>query len=286
MYLVAGATGNVGGELVRILAGAGERVRALSRAGRRDGLPAGVEAVAGDLDQPESLADALAGVRGMFLLAGYQDMPGLLDTVRRAGVERVVLLSGGSAEIGDMNNAISAYMIRSETAVKDSGVPWTILRPRGFMSNTFQWLPQLRAGDLVRAPFAGVRAAVIDPHDIAAVAAEALRADGQRTDEQRTDEHQGRIYDLTGPESLLPADRVAVLARVLGRDLRFEGQSNDEARVEMSAAMPARYVKAFFEFYVEGTLDDSTVLPTVQEVLGRPPRTFEQWAVAHADEFR
>jgi uncharacterized protein YbjT (DUF2867 family) len=286
MYLVAGATGNVGGELVRILAGAGERVRALSRAGRRDGLPAGVEAVAGDLDQPESLADALAGVRGMFLLAGYQDMPGLLDTVRRAGVERVVLLSGGSAEIGDINNAISAYMIRSETAVKDSGVPWTILRPRGFMSNTFQWLPQLRAGDLVRAPFAGVRAAVIDPHDIAAVAAEALRADGQRTDEQRTDEHQGRIYDLTGPESLLPADRVAVLARVLGRDLRFEGQSNDEARVEMSAAMPARYVKAFFEFYVEGTLDDSTVLPTVQEVLGRPPRTFEQWAVAHADEFR
>jgi hypothetical protein len=78
---------------------------------------------------------------------------------------------------------------------------------------------------------------------------------------------------------------VAVLAGVLGRALRFEAQPDDEARSEMSAAMPPEYVDAFFSFYADGTLDESPVLPTVHELTGRPPRTFEQWARAHADAF-
>jgi hypothetical protein len=54
----------------------------------------------------------------------------------------------------------------------------------------------------------------------------------------------------------------------------------------MSAQMPSEYVDAFFDFYVEGSLDESQVQPTVREVLGREPRTFEQWAAANADAFR
>jgi uncharacterized protein YbjT (DUF2867 family) len=276
MILVTGATGNVGGELVRALVDAGEDVRALSRGAQASALPAGVEGVAGDLNRPESLAGALAGVRAMFLLPGYEDMPGVLAEMRRAGAERVVLLSGGSAGDGDMSNAISRYMIVSETAVRESGVPWTILRPTGFMSNALQWAPQLRAGDVVRAPFANVRIAVIDPYDIAAVAASALLSG----------DHEGRVYTPTGPESTLPAQRVEVLGRVLGRELRFEAQPDAEARAEMSASMPTEYVDAFFSFYVDGTLDESQVRPTVEQVTGRRPRTFEQWATAHADAFR
>jgi hypothetical protein len=98
--------------------------------------------------------------------------------------------------------------------------------------------------------------------------------------------HEGRTYRLRGPERLLPADRVRVLAALLGRDLRFEPQSDAEAREEMGRSMPAEYADAFLSFYGEGTLDESEVLPTVLEVTGRPPRTFEQWAVAHADAFR
>jgi uncharacterized protein YbjT (DUF2867 family) len=275
MILVAGATGNVGGELVRVLADAGEAVRALSRR-PTPRLPEGVEGVVGDLDRPESLADVLDGVGGVFLLSGYKDMPGLLAEVRRAGVGRVVLLSGSSAEGGDMGNAISRYMMLSEAVVRESGVPWTVLRPSGFMSNALRWTPQLRAGDVVRAPFAGVRVAAIDPHDIAAVAAEALTSAG----------HEGRIYRLSGPEPLLPADQVRVLAAVLGRSLKFEGQPDAEARSEMEAVMPTEYVDAFFSFYVEGTLDESKVYPTVEEVTGRKPHTFEQWAIAHAGAFR
>jgi uncharacterized protein YbjT (DUF2867 family) len=276
MILVTGATGNVGSEVVSALAVAGEQVRALVRDRSKATLPAGAEPVAGDLNKPETMTDALAGVSAAFLLPGYADMPGLLARIREAGAERVVLLSGGSAAGGDMSNAVSRYMIQSEQAVQDSGLPWTIVRSNAFMSNALRWLPQLAAGDVVRVPFPAVRAAAIDPYDIAAVAASALR----------TAEHEGRTYLVSGPESLLPADQVAVLATMLGRDLRCEGLTNEEARAEMEASMPVEYVDAFFSFYVDGTLDESQVEPTVQQVTGRPPRTFEQWARAHADAFR
>jgi uncharacterized protein YbjT (DUF2867 family) len=274
MLLVTGATGNVGAEVVRALIDAGEPVRALTRSA--GALPAGVEAVTGDLNRPDSLADALAGVRGVFLLPGYEDMDGVLAAIRAAGVERVVLLSGSSAATGDTSNAVTAYMMRSEAAVKESGLAWTILRPFGFMSNALRWLDQLREGDVVREPFADVPVAVIDPGDIAAVAASALQADG----------HEGRTYVLSGPKALLPADRVAILGAAIGRALRLEALSDADARAKMSAEMPAEYVDAFFDFYVDGNLDESQVQPTVQEILGRAPRTFEQWVAAHADAFR
>ena len=274
MLLVTGATGNVGAEVVRALADAGEPVRALTRSA--GALPAGVEAVPGDLNRPDSLSDALAGIRGVFLLPGYEDMDGVLAAMRDAGVERVVLLSGSSAASGDTSNAVTAYMLRSEAAVTGSGIPWTILRPFAFMSNALRWRDQLRGGDVVREPFAGVPVAIVDPHDIAGVAASALRADG----------HDGRTYVLSGPEALLPADRVRILGAALGRELRLEALSDADARVKMSAEMPAAYVDAFFDFYVDGNLDESQVQPTVEAVLGRAPRSFEQWAAAHADAFR
>lgn len=276
MIVVTGATGNVGGEIVRALAGAGERVRAVVRPGREQALPAGVEAAAGDLNEPDSLRPALSGARGLFLLPGYQNMAATLALARESGVERVVLLSGGSADGGDPANAVSRYMMESEQAVRDSGLAWTFLRPAAFMTNTYEWLPQLRTGDVVRAPFAGVRIASIDPADIAAVAAVALTSDG----------HAGKAYPLSGPEPLLPADRVRILGEVLGRDLRLDPEPDAEARARMLSEMPERYVDAFFRFYVDGTLDESVVHPTVERVTGRPPATFREWAVAHADAFR
>ncbi|SNT60205.1 Uncharacterized conserved protein YbjT, contains NAD(P)-binding and DUF2867 domains [Actinomadura meyerae] len=274
MILVTGSTGNIGSELVDILAAGGEPVRALVRkppASPRDG----VEYVTGDLDDPASLRPALTGATGLFLLPGYRDMPGVLAEARRAGVSRVVQLSGGSAGSGDLSNAVSRYMILTERAVRDSGLPWTILRPSAFMSNALRWLPQLRAGDTLRLPFAHVRAAAVDPRDIAAVAAKALLEDGR----------EGQIYYPTGPEPLLPSEQVAILGEVLGRDLRFEAQPDDEARAEMREQMPIEYVDAFFDFYVDGSLDESVVRSTVQDVTGVPPRTFRQWARAHAADF-
>ena len=276
MILVTGAAGNIGGELVRALAEAGQPVRALARSAASDRFPSVVEIAAGDLNDPASLSSALDGAHGVFLLPGYADMPGVLAAARRAGVRRVVQLSGMSAGSGDMTNAITAYMVMSEQAARESGLAWTIVRPAMFMSNALQWLPQLRAGDVVRAPFGHARAAVIDPADIAAVAARALTTPG----------HEGRVYEVSGPESLTAGERVAILGAALGRALRFEAQPDEAARAEMSATTPEKYVDAFFDFYAGGSLDESKVLPTVQDVTGRPARTFTQWATAHADSFR
>ena len=276
VILVTGATGNAGGAVVRALANSGEQVRAVVRDVNRAPLPAGVEQVAGDLNEPGTLLPHLEGITAAFLLAGYEGLEETLANMRRAEVERVVLLSSSAAPSGDLTNAVARYHVLSERAVRDSGLRWTFLQPNTFMTNTFQWLPQLHRGDVIRAPFADVNVATIDPDDIGAVAAVALTSDA----------NDGRALRLSGPESLSPADRVAILAKTLGRELRFEAQSNEDARAEMNAAMPAEYVDAFFRFFVDGDLDESAVLPTVREVTGRAPRSFEAWARAHADALR
>lgn len=268
MIVVAGATGNVGREVVRCLTEAGEPVRALTR------NPAAVPfGVAGDLTDPSTLRPAFAGATALFLLSGYS--PDIFTVAREAGVRRVVLLSGGSAETGDRGNAVARYMIDTEEALRASGLGWTMLRPRMFMTNALQWSAQLGAG-VVRAPWPDVASAVVDPADIAAVAASALTSA----------RHDGREYPVTGPAALRPAERVRILADALGREIRYEPQPDDEARAEMSAQMPAEYVDAFFSFYSDGKLDEATVFPTVEEVTGRPPRSFSEWAHANAARFR
>ncbi|MEU1479805.1 NAD(P)H-binding protein [Streptomyces sp. NPDC005760] len=277
MFLVTGATGNVGAGLVRALAESGERVRAVSRSGRGDGLPAGVEAVAGDLNRPETVRSALEGVRGLFLMPGYGGQRQILADARAAGVRRVVLLSGLSAGTGDRENAVAGYLLAAEDEVRGSGLAWTFVRPTSFMTNALRLAEQIRAGDTVRLPFPDARTTDIDPYDIAQVALRALLSD----------EFAGSVLEVTGPQALLPADRVRILGEALGRNLRAVGLGPEEARAEMAAAgMPKPYADAFFGFFVDGTLDESVVLPTVEQVTGRAPRTFAEWARDHVKAFR
>jgi uncharacterized protein YbjT (DUF2867 family) len=273
--LVTGATGNVGGELFELLRQAQQDVRALVRDPSRTPLPAGADVVLGDLDQPASIARAAAGVRGVFLLGGRRDMPGLLAELRTAGVEHVVLLSSRSVIGGVPGNAIADMWASSEAALRASGLAWTILRPSGFMSNVLRFQEQLRAGSVVRAPFADVPIALIDPFDIAAVAAAAL---SDRA-------YLSQSLELSGPVALLPEVQVELLSRALGRPLRFERLSEEETRAELARVFPPRFVDAQLRFFVDGEFDDARVVSTVHDVLGRPPRSFEQWAQAHARAF-
>jgi uncharacterized protein YbjT (DUF2867 family) len=273
MILITGATGNIGGATLAALVASGTPVRALSRTERS--WPEGVEGVTGDLDDADSLIRVADGVDAVFLLSGYAGTERLLAALAAAGAARAVLLSGSSAPSGDMGNAVARYQIESERIVRASGLEWTVLQPNSFMSNALEWVPQLAAGDVVRGPFGPVPIATIDPADIGAVAALALTQPG----------HAGRVYRLSGPESLLREEQVAILGRVLGRELRWEGWSNEQARRELEAQMPKPYVDAFFAFFVDGLIDESTVLPTAAELLGRPPRTFEAWARANAAAF-
>jgi uncharacterized protein YbjT (DUF2867 family) len=273
--LVMGATGNVGGELVRQLLEAGADVRAAVRDRERAGLPNGAEIVVADFDRPETVGAAASGARRAFVLGGRRDMPGLFAALAAAGVEHVVLLTSRSVIGGVAGNAITDLWTSSEDAVRASGLSWTILRPSGFMSNALRWLPELRRGDTVRAVFADVAIAAIDPDDLAAVAAAALT--GRVPD--------SRALELSGPIALLPADQLALLGRVLGRDLRLQPLVGEDARAELARLFPPAFVDAQLRFFADGEFDDSRVVSTVPELLGRPARTFEQWAAAHAAAF-
>ena len=253
----------------------GHSVRAIVRDGSNPpDLGEDVETFAGDLRDAETLRPALVGVDGVFLLSGYDD-DGLVREMRAADVSRAALLSSSAAPTGDLSNAVAAYHIRSERAVEQSGIPVAFLRPNSFMSNALRWLPQIRSGAAIREPFADVAIATNDPRDIAAVATVALLEDAPKS----------RAYRISGPEALRAHERVAILSEALGRQLPFESLSNDAARRNLSANMPPEYVDAFFEFLVEGSIDETTVLPTVADVTGRPPRTFQEWAQEHAGEF-
>jgi uncharacterized protein YbjT (DUF2867 family) len=276
VILVTGATGNAGGGVVNGLLELGADVRGLVRDGSESKLPNGVEPAVGDLNNPQSLRGPLDGVSAVFLLSGYDGIEESLALMRDAGVERVVLLSSSAAPSGKLDNAIARYHILSEEAVSESGLPWTFLRPNSFMSNALRWLPQLKDGDVVHAPFAEVAISTIYPDDVGAVAARALT----------TNEHEGKTYRVSGPEALRPAEQVAILAKFSGRDLSFQVQTDEEARAEMEQAMPKEYVDAFFEFFADGLVDETTVHPTVKQVTGRDPRTFEEWAEANAGAFR
>ncbi len=270
MILVTGATGNVGHEVVQALSAQGERVRAVAR--RADDRSAGpdVEVAAVDLQDADAVVPALAGVTRVFLLGTFAT-PALLRHVRSAGVEHVVLLTSRCVVGGRPDNAITRMWLDAEAAVRAAGVGWTVLRPSGFHSNALRWRPQLRRGEVVRAPWPDVPIASIDPADIAAVAATALTRPVQ----------ENRALVLSGPRPLRPGDQVTALAGVLGRPLRYEPLSDDQARAEMLADTPAEVVDAFFRFFTDGEFDDSRVVDTVHELTGRPARTFEDWATEH-----
>jgi uncharacterized protein YbjT (DUF2867 family) len=274
MILVTGATGNVGSELVDALLERGTEVRALVRAPERATLPAGVDVSAGDLSTQARLTAALTDVRQVFLLGAFATNA-LLEALRSAGVEQVVLLTSRCVVGGSPDNAITRMWLDAEAVVRDSGISSTVLRPAGFQSNALRWLPQLRRGDVVRAPWPQVPIAAIDPADIAAVAAAMLTGSGP----------DRNAITLSGPQPLTPGDQVATLAAVLDRRLRYEPLSDEDARAELRADTPEPFIDAFFRFYSDGEFDDSLVVDTVQQMTGQPPRTFEQWAEAHASAF-
>jgi uncharacterized protein YbjT (DUF2867 family) len=274
MIVVSGATGNVGRPLVRALAAAGEPVVAVARTVSAPDVPDGVRHVRADLTDPATLAPALDGAEALFLLTSGEhlarggDLGGALRAARDAGVRRVVLLS--SQGVGTGRHAPG-----TEEAVTRSGLEWTVLRPGGFASNALRWAASVRAGRTVAAPFGDVALPVVDPVDIAGVAAAALREPG----------HGGRTYVLTGPAPVSPRQQVAAIGEALGEPVRFVEQTREEAKALMLRFMPEPVVESTLDILGAPAEAEQRASPDVERVLGRPARAFTEWARENATAF-
>jgi uncharacterized protein YbjT (DUF2867 family) len=277
MILITGATGNIGRHVVAELVARGLDVRALTRDPGRAALPAGAEVVAGDLARPETLPAALDGADSVFLFAVPGSGPAFVRAASAAGVRRVVLLSSAAVddEIIGPDNPIAEYHAEIEDALRTSGLEWTFLRPGGFATNTLMWAAQTRHGDVVRGAYAQAKSAPIHEADIADVAVKALTTDG----------HASAVYRLTGPEPLTQGDQARILGEVLGRPIRFEEVPADGVRQAMSAHTPAPILAAIFSVWESSIGRPALVTQVVEEVTGKPARTFAQWATDHAAEF-
>lgn len=274
--LVTGATGHVGRVVVDRLLEAGEPVRALTRRPDTAGLPAKAEVVAGGLTSADDLpGDVFAGVDRMYLFPMPESITGVMARAAGAGVRRVVTLSALAVEMNGGDNHLADRHLAVERAVEETGVEWTHLRPGPFAVNALAWAPSIRAEGVVRAAYGASHQAPIHEADIAEVAVAALLEDG----------HAGVAYALSGPESLTQTARVAAIGAAIGREIRFEEQAPEDARAQMRTYMPPPVADMMLEYMANGVGNPAPIFPAVQDVLGRPGRTFARWAADHAADF-
>lgn len=163
-----------------------------------------------------------------------------------------------------------------EEAVRGSGLAWTILRPGGFASNACAWAESVRAERSVAAPFGDVGIPVIDPADIAEVAAVALGKD----------EHDGHVYELNGPAAITPRQQAEAIGAALGEPVRFVELTREEAHVRMAAFLPEPVVETTLAVLGKPNAAELRLSPDVERILGRAPRSFAGWAYRNVKAFR
>ncbi|WP_405991987.1 SDR family oxidoreductase [Streptomyces sp. NBC_00986] len=287
MIVVTGATGNIGRPLTRALAGAGQQVTAVSRHAPtatptgKASLPDGVRHVAADLAEPAGLEPALAGAKALFLLlsgdlhATGANPADIIGVAEAAGVRRVVLLSTQGVSTRPFG-ATRVAMRALEDVLRESGLEWAILRPGGFASNALWWAESIRAQGVVAAPFGDIGVPIVDPADIAEVAAACLL----------DDQHTGGVCELTGPEVITPRGQAEAIAAALGSPVRFHDLTREEAKAAMSRSMPAELAEDTLTILGSPSPAELRISPDVERVLGRAPRPFADWAARHVDAFR
>ncbi len=280
IFLITGATGDVGSKVVEHLLQHGDRPRVFVRdaAKARSLFGDRVDIFAGDLADAASLKAALDGADTLFLVNSGPRIPMLNELAARsaksAGITHLVKLSSLDVELG---LAIGAWHERGEAAIRASGIPYTFVRPTGFMSNLLAWAHSVKAEGVVRASTGDGRRPFIHTADIAAVAAAALT----------TRRYAGETLAITGPEALSFSEITERIGATIGRRLQFQSISDEEAGQRFSAtgASPEEVEAhiALWRAIREGRV--ATVTDEVQRILGREPKALDQWIIENAATF-
>ena len=282
--LVIGATGCVGSHVVDELLGRGVPVRAFVRDRARAAtvLDGRVEPAVGDVGDPVSVRAALVGVERVFLCTPnhpqqVEHETNVIDAAAGARVRRLVKIGANGAQIGSPVAFWDAHG-RIEAHLRQSGVPAVVLHPTSYMSNLLAAAHAVAHEGTLFAPAGGAKVAVIDPRDVAAVAAVVLTADG----------HEGRTYPLTGPHAVTHHDVAHQLCAVAGRPVEYVDVPDEAAREGMlQAGVPAWMAEQLVGLWRElrrGAADTTT--DVVRVLTGQEPRTLTRFLRDHAAAFR
>jgi len=279
--LVIGATGNIGREVVCQLIATKVPARALTRNPESANLPSEVEVVRGDLTIPDTLDGPLDDVDRVFLVwtAAPAAVGPALDRIAKYA-KQVVFLSSPhhtAHPFFQQPNPVATLHAEIERQIEASRCRWTFLRPGMFAANAQNWwAATIRKGNVVRWPYAEAPTAPIHERDIAAIAARALCEDG----------HEGKEYVLTGPQSLSQREQVSTIGDGIGRPVRLEEISPEEARRELLPLMPLPAINMLLNAWAAAISQPAYVTSTVADLTGTPARTFHDWVVDHSAEFR
>ena len=256
--LVLGATGKTGSRIATRLEEKGQIVR---RGTRNSETPF-------DWAKPQTWPAILDGVSAAYI-SYFPDIafPGAVEQVeafttlaREKGLQRLVLLTGRG----------EFHAERAEEVVRNSGVPFTIVRAAWFAQNFSEGalLDPVMAGFLPM-PAGDVREPIIDVDDIADVAVAALTEDG----------HAGELYEVTGPRLMTFADMAAELSRAMGRTVQYLPISFEDFHAEIAKANGEMIADVITDIARE-TLDgrNAILADGVQRALGRAPRGFADFA--------
>ncbi|WP_160847373.1 SDR family oxidoreductase [Pontibacillus yanchengensis] len=282
--LIIGATGNVGLPLTKMLSEHGYDVKAAVRSSTNvEVLRAlGVETIQADLRNFFSLMNAMNLVEKVFFAVPFvssfvQLSMNVVKAAEEAGVEHLVKLSGSGAQYEAIQLAKWHRIIERE--MMKSGLHYTFLRPNSFMQN----FTNFSSGTIddhgsFYLPLGEGRVSFIDARDIASVAYHVLTEKG----------HDGQAYELTGPEAISCAHVASSLSNVLGKEIRYNGITEEEARQMMlEEGLHAGIVEARLELYQLNRLGySSAITNTVRDITGKSPYTFEQFAWDYRERFR
>lgn len=284
MILVTGATGNNGSEIVKMLAAQNVPVRAMVRDRNRASAIrelSKVEIVEGDFDRPATLLSALNGVDRAFLVTNSSEHAEaqqltFVDAAKQSGVAHIVKLSQFAAN-ADSPVRFLRYHAAVEAAIQASGMAYTFLRPNLFMQGLLNFKSTIATQNAFYAAIGDAKVSMIDVRDIADVAIAALTETG----------HEGKIYDLTGPQALTHTEVAHYLSDAIGRKITFANIPPDTMlNTLLSVHFPTWQAEGLIEDYAHYRRGEASVVASgVQNATGKAPRSFETFAHDYAPMF-